>query len=53
MVVRDKKEITGGKDSCDAKMKPVLENLQPTLLIRANEPWDITDNIQRGMQNDK
>ena len=47
MVVRDKKEITDGKDSYDAKMKPVLENLQPTLLIRAGEPWDITDKISR------
>ena len=46
MVVTDKKEIMGGKDSYEAKMKPVLEDLKSTLLIRAGETW-------RGMQNYK
>ena len=26
-------------------MKPVLEDWQPKLLLRAGEPWDITDKI--------
>ena len=28
-------------------MKPVLEDLKPKLLLRAGEPWDITEKISR------
>ena len=28
-------------------MTPVLEDLKPTLLIKAGEPWDITEKIPR------
>ena len=48
MVAMDKKESRGGKESYEAKMKTVLTNLKPKLLLRAGEPWD----IRRGFRGD-
>ena len=47
MVAMDKKKSRGGKKSYEAKMKTVLTDLKPKLLLRAGEPWDITEKISR------
>ena len=38
---------TGGEESCEHKMKKVIDDMKARPSIRANKDWDLTDKISR------
>ena len=47
MVAMDRTIEKGGEESCEQKMKRVLDDMKAKPSIRANKDWDLTDKVSR------